>query len=37
VAELSEGLILWKRLEDGKIFVHPDGLPDFVEASSVGN
>jgi hypothetical protein len=37
VAELSEGLILWKRLEDGLIYVHPDGLPDFIEASSVGN
>ena len=37
VAELSKGIILWKRLEDGGIFVHPDGLPDFVETSSVGN
>lgn len=37
VAELSEGLILWKILEDGLIYVHPDSLPDFVEASSVDN
>ena len=29
--ELSKGLVLWKKVKGGWIYVHPDGLPNFFD------